>query len=156
VGPTEPQNPGTSAARLAANLPPPAQNRADQGTDTIPRRPLGRTGERVSILGMGGHHLGDVRDVDTAVRMIHEAVDAGITFFDNAWEYYNGRTEDWLGRGLKGRRNRVFLMTKVCTHGRDARLAMRMLEQSLRRLQTDHLDLWQIHGIVYDNDPELA
>jgi aryl-alcohol dehydrogenase-like predicted oxidoreductase len=156
VGPTEPQHPGTSAARLAQNLPPPAQDRADQAEGTIPRRPLGRTGERVSILGMGGHHLGDVRDVDTVVRMIHEAVDAGITFFDNAWEYYNGRTEDWLGRGLKGRRHRVFLMTKVCTHGRDARLAIRMLKQSLRRLQTDHLDLWQIHGIVYDNDPELA
>jgi len=156
MGPTEPQSRGTTGARLAQNSPPPAQPRADNAPGTIPRRPLGRTGERVSILGMGGHHLGDVRDVGTAVHMIHEAVDSGITFFDNAWEYYNGRTEDWLGRGLQGRRHKVFLMTKVCTHGRDARLAMRMLEESLRRLQTDNLDLWQIHAITYDNDPALA
>jgi len=60
-----------------------------------------------------------------------------------------------MGRGLKGRRDKVFLMTKVCTHGRDADLAMQMLEQSLNRLQTDHLDLWQIHGVCFDNDPEL-
>ena len=84
-------------------------------------------------------------------------IDAGITFFDNAWEYYNGKTETILGRALRdGRREKVFLMTKVCTHGRSGKLAMQMLEDSLRRYQTDHLDLWQIHGIVYDNDPELA
>jgi aryl-alcohol dehydrogenase-like predicted oxidoreductase len=105
---------------------------------------------------MGGHHLGDIKTVDEAIALVHEAIDAGITFFDNCWEYYDGRTEDWLGRALKGKRNHVFLMTKVCTHGRSAALAMRMLEQSLRRLQTDHLDLWQIHGVVFDNDPELA
>jgi uncharacterized protein len=126
------------------------------GADEIPRRPLGRTGLDVSILGVGGHHLGDLPTVDDAVRLVHEAVDAGITFFDNCWEYYNGKTEAWLGRALKGRRDKVVLMTKVCTHGRSGELALRMLEQSLRRLQTDHLDLWQIHGIVYDNDPDLA
>ncbi|MBV8318243.1 MAG: aldo/keto reductase, partial [Planctomycetaceae bacterium] len=65
-------------------------------------------------------------------------------------------TEDWLGRALKGKRDKVFLMTKVCTHGRSARLGMEMLEESLRRLQTDHLDLWQVHGVSFDNDPELA
>jgi len=122
----------------------------------IPRRPLGRTGVRVSAVGVGGHHLGDLATVDEAIRLVHEALDAGITFFDNCWEYYNGKTENWLGRALKGHRNKVFLMTKVCTHGRSGQLALRMLEESLRRLQTDHLDLWQIHGIVYDNDPELA
>src|SRR5262249_51384854 len=78
----------------------------------------------------------------------------GITFFDNCWEYFNGRTENWMGRALKGRRDKVFLMSKVCTHGRGAGLAMRMLEESLRRLQTDHLDLWQIHEVVYFNDPD--
>lgn len=107
-------------------------------------------------MGCGGHHLGDIKSLDEAIQLIHEAVDAGITFFDNCWEYYNGETENILGRGLKGRRDKIFLMTKVCTHGRSGELAMRMLEQSLQRLQTDHLDLWQIHGIVYDNDPELA
>src|SRR5207253_10650940 len=93
---------------------------------------------------------------DEAIRLVHEAIDAGITFFDNCWEYYNGKTENILGRALAGRRDEVFLMTKVCTHGRSGRLALQMLEESLRRLQTDHLDLWQIHGIVYDNDPDLA
>jgi aryl-alcohol dehydrogenase-like predicted oxidoreductase len=120
-------------------------------------RKLGRTGAQVSAIGVGGHHLGDVPTLDEAVQLVHEAIDAGINFFDNAWEYYNGKTETILGRALRGgRRDKVFLMTKVCTHGRSGKLAMQMLEDSLRRYQTDHLDLWQIHGIVYDNDPELA
>ncbi len=119
-------------------------------------RTLGRTGERVSALGVGGHHLGDFPTLDEAIRLVHEAIDAGITFFENCWEYYNGKTENILGRGIKGRRDKIFLMTKVCTHGRSGQLALQMLEESLRRLGTDHLDLWQIHGIVYDNDPELA
>jgi aryl-alcohol dehydrogenase-like predicted oxidoreductase len=110
----------------------------------------------VSALGCGGHHLGDIKEVDEALRLIRAALDAGVTFFDNCWEYYNGETENILGRGLRGRRDEVFLMTKVCTHGRSGDLGLRMLEQSLRRLQTDHLDLWQIHAISFDNDPELA
>ncbi len=122
----------------------------------VPRRQLGRTGAQVSALGVGGHHLGDIESTDEAMQLIHGALDAGLTFFDNCWEYYNGECENLLGRGLKGRRDKVFLMTKVCTHGRSGELAMRMLEQSLKRLQTDHLDLWQIHAISYDNDPELA
>src|SRR5207253_797537 len=127
---------------------------ADQGA--ISQRPLGRTGVKVSALGLGGHHLGELKTVEEAIRLVHEALDAGITFYDNCWEYWNGRAEDWMGRALKGRRDKVFLMTKVCTHGRGAGLAMKMLEESLRRLQTDHLDLWQIHGMGFDNDPELA
>ena len=122
----------------------------------IPQRPLGRTGIKVSAIGLGGHHLGEFKTVEAAIRLVHEAVDSGITFFDNCWEYWNGRAEDWLGRGLKGRRDKVILMTKVCTHGRDADLAMKMLDESLRRLQTEHLDVWQIHGVGFDNDPELA
>jgi aryl-alcohol dehydrogenase-like predicted oxidoreductase len=128
----------------------------DPPDGAIPQRRLGRADAKVSALGMGGHHLGDLATVDEAIRLVHEAVDAGVTFFDNCWEYWNGRAEDWLGQGLKGRRDKVFLMTKVCTHGRSAKLAMRMLEQSLTRLQTDHLDLWQVHGVSFDNDPELA
>jgi aryl-alcohol dehydrogenase-like predicted oxidoreductase len=129
---------------------------ADTGEGEIPQRPLGRTGIKVSALGLGGHHLGDFKTVEEAIRFVHEAVDAGITFYDNCWEYWNGRAEDWLGLALKGRRNKVVLMTKVCTHGRGADLAMRMLEESLTRLQIDHLDVWQIHGMGFDNDPELA
>jgi aryl-alcohol dehydrogenase-like predicted oxidoreductase len=127
------------------------------GTGDMIYRKFGSKDVRISAIGVGGHHLGDVPTLDDAVQLIHEAIDAGVTFFDNAWEYYNGKTETILGRALRGgRRDKVFLMTKVCTHGRSAKLAMQMLEDSLRRYQTDHLDLWQIHGIVYDNDPELA
>ena len=121
----------------------------------IPLRNFGKTDARVSALGLGGHHLGDAADEATAIQMVRDAVEGGITFFDNCWEYNRGKSENWMGKGLKGLRDQVFLMTKVCTHGRDARLAMEMLEQSLRRLQTDHLDLWQIHGVTFDNDAEL-
>jgi aryl-alcohol dehydrogenase-like predicted oxidoreductase len=122
----------------------------------IPQRPLGKANIRVSALGFGGHHLGDVKNVEEAIRLVHEAIDGGITFFDNCWEYWNGRAEDWMGRAVKGKRDKVFLMTKVCTHGRGADLAMQMLEESLRRLQTDHLDLWQVHGVGFDNEPDLS
>jgi uncharacterized protein len=122
---------------------------------SIPLRNFGKHGVQISALGLGGHHLGDAEDEQIAVQIVHEAVDGGITFFDNCWEYNRGKSENWMGKGLKGRRDRVFLMTKVCTHGRDASLATQMLEESLRRLQTDHLDLWQIHGVSFDNDPEL-
>src|SRR5437588_8872600 len=122
----------------------------------IPRRTLGRAKAQVSILGFGGHHLGEAGNIQEATRLVHAAIDGGINFFDNCWEYYNGRTENWMGAALRDRRDHVFLMTKVCTHGRDAHLATRMLDESLRRLRTDHLDLWQIHGVTFDNDPELA
>src|SRR5579883_230329 len=125
-------------------------------TGSIPMRPFGRAaGVTVSALGLGGHHLGAAEDEKTAKQIVDEAVDGGITFFDCCWEYYRGRSEEWLGKGLKGKRDKAFLMTKVCTHGRDKALAMRMLEESLRRLQTDHLDLWQVHGVTFDNDPAL-
>ena len=122
---------------------------------TIPLRKFGNSEVRTSALGFGGHHLGDAPDARTAVEIIHQAVDGGITFYDNCWEYRRGKTEIWMGAGLKGRRDKVFLMTKTCPHGRDASLALQMLEESLRRLQTDHLDLWQVHGMAFDNDAEL-
>jgi uncharacterized protein len=121
----------------------------------MPMKPFGRHDQQISALGFGGHHLGDAPDEGAAIRIVQEAVDSGITFFDNCWEYHRGKTEDWMGKGLQGRRDKVFLMTKVCTHGREAMIATRMLEQSLNRLQTDHLDLWQVHGVGWDNDPEL-
>ena len=127
------------------------------GEGEIPRRPLGKTGLTVSALGLGGHHLGDADSVNEAMNIVHEAVDVGVSFFDNCWEYHNGKSEDWMGRALAGgRRDKVVLMSKVCTHGRTRPVAMKMLEESLRRLQTDHLDVWQVHAITYDNDPELA
>ncbi|HEY9600108.1 MAG TPA: aldo/keto reductase [Allocoleopsis sp.] len=123
--------------------------------DEIPRRPLGRTGVQVSAIGLGGATLGQAKSLDEAIRITHEAIDNGITFMDNAWEYNNHRSEEWMGQALQGRRDKVFLMTKVCTHGRDAKVAMQQLEESLRRLKTDRLDLWQIHEVVYYNDPEM-
>jgi len=121
--------------------------------ELIARRPFGRHPDQVSIIGLGGYHLGKVKTPAEAVRIVHEAIGAGINFLDNAWEYHDGESEERMGRAIRDRRDSVFLMTKVCTHGRDARLAMRQLEQSLRRLRTDHLDLWQIHECVYHNDP---
>ncbi len=121
----------------------------------IPLRKFGRSDVQVSALGMGGHHLGDAPDATMAKAIVHEAIDGGVTFFDNCWEYHRGKSEDWMGGALKGKRDKVFLMTKVCTHGRDGSLALQMLNQSLQRLQTDHLDLWQIHGVSFENDPEL-
>ncbi len=120
----------------------------------VARRPFGRHSDQVSILGLGGYHLGKTPTVTEAVRIVHAALDAGVTFLDNAWEYHDGESERRMGRALRDRRDAAFLMTKVCTHGRDARVAMRQLEESLRRLQTDHLDLWQVHECVYENDPE--
>ena len=94
-----------------------AASAGDEG-NMIYRR-FGRTDVQISAIGVGGHHLGDLPTLDEAVQLVHEAVDAGVTFFDNAWEYYNGKTETILGRALRdGRREKVFLMTKVCTHGR--------------------------------------
>jgi aryl-alcohol dehydrogenase-like predicted oxidoreductase len=122
---------------------------------TVPKRRFGRTDIQVSALGIGGFHLASAPSEDEATRIVHEAIDAGITFFDNAWEYHDGKSEEILGRALVGRRDKVFLMTKVCTHGRDRAVAMQQLEESLRRLRTDHLDLWQVHECIHYNDPEL-
>src|SRR5918997_3324025 len=122
----------------------------------MPRRPLGRTGVDVSALALGGSHLGEAKSEREAVRIVHEAIDAGLNFMDNAWEYHEGRSEEWMGKALDGgKRHKVFLMSKVCSHGRDRKTAMQQLKQSLRRLRTDYLDLWQIHEVIYDNDPDL-
>jgi aryl-alcohol dehydrogenase-like predicted oxidoreductase len=128
-----------------------SQNKGDE----IPRRPLGKTGLEVSILGVGGYHLGSAETLETAKRMVDQAIDAGINFFDNCWDYHEGKSEEWMGSALRGKRDRAVLMTKVCTHGRGKDVAMRMLEESLRRLQTDHIDVWQIHEVIYYDDPDL-
>lgn len=148
---------GVSAGLASTGAILPGTASAQTASSGIPRRKFGRHADTISALGCGGHHLGNAPTVGDAVRIVHEAVDGGITFFDNAWEYNDHRSEEFLGAGLRGGyRDRVFLMTKVCTHGRDAAVGMQQLEESLRRLQTDHLDLWQIHAITYDNDPDLA
>jgi predicted aldo/keto reductase-like oxidoreductase len=120
----------------------------------LPTRVLGKTGARVSIVGVGGGHGQAMPDQAVYTRFAHTAVDEGITFFDNAWDYGMGVAEESMGKGLAdgGYRKKVFLMTKNC--GRDYKESMMCLEDSLRRLQTDHVDLWQHHEINYDNDPD--
>jgi predicted aldo/keto reductase-like oxidoreductase len=119
----------------------------------IPIRPFGRHGFPVSLLALGGWHLGVPKTDAAAVKLAHAAIGAGITFLDNAWDYNDGLSEERMGKAIHDRRDQVFLMTKACTHGRDAKVAMRQLEQSLKRLRTDYLDLWQIHEVVYDDEP---
>lgn len=141
--------PGHLAESLAADVAP-----SGTATGEIPLRPLGKTGVKVSAMCFGGAHWGRNQDEVEAIRILHEAIDAGMTFLDNAWEYHGGRSEELMGKGLQGKRQQVFLMTKVCTHGRDKKVAMQQLEESLRRLKTDYLDLWQIHEVVYEDDPD--
>ena len=125
------------------------------GTSGIPLRPLGTTGVSVSMLCLGGFHL-SVPPEDEATRIIHTAIDNGITFMDNAWEYADNESERRMGNALAqdGYRDKVFLMTKNCAHDRTAANSMVKLEESLRRLQTDHLDLWQIHEVTFPDDPD--
>jgi len=131
------------------------ENVGAQSGSAIPKRPLGKTGLQVSALGLGGYHLGSADSDDEANRIVGEAIDAGVNFFDNAWEYHDGKSEVRMGNALQGKRDQVILMTKVCTHGRKKDVAMRMLEESLNRLHTDHLDIWQVHEVVYYNDPDM-
>jgi len=142
---------GASAAVLARRVI--AQTSKAAGTG-IPTRELGRTGERVSIMALGGWHVGIIKDEAEAIRVMHAAIDEGVNFFDNAWDYHDGHSEEIMGKALAmdGRRNKVFLMTKNCN--RDYKGSMQCLDDSLRRLRTDHLDLWQFHELVYDNDPD--
>ncbi len=118
-------------------------------------RALGETGERVSLIGLGGFHLAKPGGATAgeAVSIVHAALDAGITFCDNCWDYNDGESELRLGRALAGgRRERVFLMTKI--DGRTATAAQSQLNQSLQRLQTEHIDLLQFHEIIRMDDPE--
>ncbi len=121
----------------------------------IPTRPFGRSGEQVSLLALGGAHIGKPTEAD-GIRIVHEAIDAGVTFLDNAWEYNDRDSERRMGKALAqdGYRKRAFLMTKDCAHDRVAVHSMEKLEESLSMLQTDYLDLWQIHECVWDQDPD--
>ena len=126
----------------------------DKSPGGIPLRPLGRSGEKVTMIGLGGFHASVPENEADSVRLIQRAVDEGITFLDNSWDYMEGKAEERMGKAIAegGRRDKIFLMTKCC--GRTAKDAQSNLEDSLRRLRTDHLDLWQFHEINYDNDPD--
>ena len=119
---------------------------------TVAKRPLGRTGLEVSMIGLGGFHAGKVKDPEESVRLIRAAIDRGITFMDNCWDYNEGASEERMGRALAGGyRDRVVLMTKI--DGRTKGAAAQQLEQSLRRLRTDVIDLVQIHEVIRFEDP---
>ena len=126
----------------------------DSGEGQVPTRILGRTGERVSTIGLGGFHLGfpDLRESES-IEIIHTAIENGITFLDNCWDYNNGQSEIRMGRALRDEyRERVFLMTKI--DGRDKKSAASQIDESLRRLGTDRIDLLQFHEIIHPDDPE--
>jgi aryl-alcohol dehydrogenase-like predicted oxidoreductase len=126
----------------------------DRMADNVPTRMLGRTGVKVSAIGLGGYHIGRPNvSEDDGIRIIRTAIENGITFLDNSWDYNEGKSELRMGRALRGGyRDKAFLMTKV--DGRDRRSAAAQLDESLRRLETDRIDLLQFHEIIYENDPE--
>ncbi|MFZ0293457.1 MAG: aldo/keto reductase [Candidatus Sulfotelmatobacter sp.] len=117
-------------------------------------RTLGRTGERVSVIGMGGFHLAQHGlNEEQSIRLVRSAIDRGITFMDNSWDYNEGQSELHMGKALKdGYRQKVFLMTKI--DGRTKELAKKQIETSLQRLQTDHIDLIQHHEVIRFDDPD--
>jgi aryl-alcohol dehydrogenase-like predicted oxidoreductase len=119
----------------------------------IPYRMLGKTGEKVSAIGIGGFHLGVQANEKESIRIVRTAIDAGINFLDNCWDYNDGRSEERMGKALRdGYRNRVFLMTKI--DGRDRKSAQRQIDESIQRLQTDHVDLMQVHEVIRMSDPD--
>jgi len=142
----------TSAiASLAGSL----TSQLSQARDaSIAYRTLGRTGEKVSILGIGGYHLGAPSvDEQEAIRIIRVALDNGINFLDNCWDYNNGESEVRMGKALRdGYRKKAFLMTKI--DGRTRRAATEQITDSLRRLETDHIDLLQFHEVIRETDPD--
>jgi predicted aldo/keto reductase-like oxidoreductase len=129
------------------------QNRsAGEQTNPVPTRKLGRTGEKVSIVGLGGYHIGKQQDEQESIRIIRTALDNGINFLDNCWDYNDGQSEVRMGKALRdGYRQKAFLMTKI--DGRTKKAATQQLDESLHRLQTDHVDLLQFHEVIRDTDP---
>src|SRR5258707_11754262 len=116
-------------------------------------RALGRTGEQVSVIGLGGHHIGRQKEEAESIKIIRAAIDHGITFLDNCWDYHDGGSEERMGKALEdGYRKKVFLMTKI--DGRTKKAAAEQLDQSLRRLQTDVIDLIQHHEVLRLEDPD--
>jgi predicted aldo/keto reductase-like oxidoreductase len=123
------------------------------GSDGMIYRKLGSTGERVSAIGLGGYHIGVPKDESEGIRIIRSAVDRGITFLDNSWDYHDGGSEIRMGKALKdGYRKRVFLMTKY--NGRTREAAAKQIDESLKRLQVDVIDLIQFHENIRMEDPD--
>jgi aryl-alcohol dehydrogenase-like predicted oxidoreductase len=138
-------------AALASGLP--LELGQAQANGEIPYRTLGHTGAKVSAIGIGGYHMGKQQDEQESIRIVRTAVDGGINFLDNCWDYNNGVSEIRMGKALRdGYRQKVFLMSKI--DGRTKESAAFQIDQSLKRLQTDHVDLMQFHEIIRPNDPD--
>jgi len=149
-GSSSDQRRSAAASPKSVAAPAPSASSVTEAPDAVPRRQLGRTGQEVSCIGLGGFHIGKP-DEATAIRLMHAAIDAGIDFFDNCWDYHEGESERRMGKALVDRRDRVFLMSKL--DGRTADVASKQIDQSLQRLGTDHIDLMQIHEIIREKDP---
>ena len=142
---------GVVAGTLQAAFPP--ANAWAEVKNGIPYRQLGRTGEKVSLVGMGGYHLGKQADPNESITIIRKALDEGINFLDNCWDYNGGESEIRMGKALRdGYRDKAFLMTKI--DGRTKSSAASQIDESLRRLQTDRVDLLQFHEVIRDTDPD--
>jgi predicted aldo/keto reductase-like oxidoreductase len=127
--------------------------RAAEMKDGIAYRTLGKTGEKVSMMGLGGYHIGMQKDEQLSIKIVRTAIDSGINFLDNCWDYNGGESEVRMGKALRdGYRHRVFLMTKL--DGHDKKTAAAQIDESLKRLQTDHIDLMQFHEVIRFEDPE--
>jgi predicted aldo/keto reductase-like oxidoreductase len=119
----------------------------------FPTRTLGRSGEKVSIVGLGGYHIGMQSDDQESIRIIRTALDSGVNFLDNCWDYNNGQSEIRMGKALRDSyRQKAFLMTKI--DGQTKKAAAQQIDESLRRLQTDHVDLLQFHEVIRVTDPD--
>jgi len=123
---------------------------ADEIKGEVPYRALGRTGEKISAIGLGGYHIGIPEEAE-GIKLIRSAIDRGINFMDNCWDYHDGRSEVCMGKALRdGYRNKAFLMSKI--DGQTKKLAAQQIDESLKRLQTDHVDLMQFHEVIRDKD----
>ncbi|RKG67995.1 aldo/keto reductase [Corallococcus sp. CA054B] len=146
------------AATLSLMVAPPvlgASPRKAKNAPAVPRRKLGRTGQEVSCIGLGGFHIGKQKEESESIALIRGALDQGINFLDNCWDYNDGKSEERMGKALRdGYRAKAFLMTKI--DGRDKKTAAKQIDESLQRLQTDHLDLLQLHEVIRDTDPDRA
>ncbi len=147
----------TTAVPLAAGALPAGPDRLERPKETVRGemryRPLGHTGEEVSVIGLGGHHIGRQKEEKESIGIIRAAIDAGITFMDNCWDYHDGGSEVRMGKALRdGYRKKVFLMTKI--DGRTRKAAAEQIDQCLRRLQTDVIDLLQYHEVIRLEDAD--
>jgi predicted aldo/keto reductase-like oxidoreductase len=144
---------GSTAKAMPVKPGEPRKGETMSQTSEMPYRALGKTGVKVSCIGLGGFHLGQSKlEEDDMIKLFHTAIDRGINFSDNSWDYNQGESERRVGKALKGYRDKVFVMTKF--DGRTKGSALQQLDESLQRLDVDHVDLWQFHENIRLEDPD--